>query len=166
MIHLNECTGGQNRTSVSPIPFFLEQLGSRLHLFDDVRITPSWLLPPVGGWHHCCKGICVGGNYPEQYPKNFQEKYLLPDWNEKRHPVENAWIYFPRSNRETVQVQFWFYISPSLYRTRDLHQYISVLSMFFKQKPVDWIIDDFFRSMYCSPEWNSKKCKEVVFLYW
>ncbi|VDM95839.1 unnamed protein product [Thelazia callipaeda] len=49
-----------------------------------------------------------------------------------------------------------------LFRTSDLKLLVQFIAMFYRQKPVDWLLDLLFINRYCHPEKSDKNCAEVV----
>lgn len=49
-----------------------------------------------------------------------------------------------------------------LFRTSDLPLLIQFIMLFYREKPVDWLLDSFFINKYCSPEKSTKECNSEV----
>ena len=45
-----------------------------------------------------------------------------------------------------------------LFRTKDLHTLIQYFLLFYKYKPVDWLLEDLLRTMLCGPMMSNKEC--------
>ena len=46
----------------------------------------------------------------------------------------------------------------TLYRSSNLRQISDFLYIFYDTKPVDWLLEDFLSTKYCSIEWPQEKC--------
>jgi hypothetical protein len=49
-----------------------------------------------------------------------------------------------------------------LFRTADLPMITEFLLMFYREKPVDWLLDLIFTVRYCNPEKSLKQCRQVI----
>ncbi|KAI6176986.1 hypothetical protein M3Y97_00858100 [Aphelenchoides bicaudatus] len=52
-----------------------------------------------------------------------------------------------------------------LFRVSNLHYLTNSILMFYKDKPVDWIVSDLFNSRFCSPEVNCAKSINGVYRF-
>lgn len=48
-----------------------------------------------------------------------------------------------------------------LFRTKDLSIMIEFIFIFYKDKPVDWLLDHLFYVRFCNPEASTKECQRV-----
>jgi len=65
----------------------------------------------------------------------------------------------------TVTNPNWFVIEfcglgfiGKLFKTKDLHTLIQYFLLFYKYKPVDWLLEDILSTMKCGPEHSNKEC--------
>uniref|UniRef100_A0A914X7M3 Alpha-1,3-mannosyl-glycoprotein 4-beta-N-acetylglucosaminyltransferase A n=1 Tax=Plectus sambesii TaxID=2011161 RepID=A0A914X7M3_9BILA len=49
-----------------------------------------------------------------------------------------------------------------LFRTADLPMLTEFLLMFYREKPVDWLLDLVFTVRYCNPEKSVKQCRQTI----
>ena len=49
-----------------------------------------------------------------------------------------------------------------LFKSEDLRQFITHALLFFEDKPIDWIFQDFFKEKICAPTDDPKVCRKRV----
>ena len=49
-----------------------------------------------------------------------------------------------------------------LFKSEDLQQFITHALLFFEDKPIDWIFQDFFKEKICAPTDDPKVCRKRV----
>lgn len=49
----------------------------------------------------------------------------------------------------------------TLFRSEDLMEIVTFMNLFFNDKPIDWLLEDFLNVKYCSPEIQRDKCEKI-----